>query len=269
MDRKDPMDHESSDLIASVRALSVAARRHPDSHPDHDDLIAYHERTLQAAEAEDVEEHLALCPDCARNALDLTALLEPDPLKDDDTPESDWPALREALEKEGLLGESLMTRWQSVARALRSPRFAYAVAAVFFVAAMMQWVWLAGIRPVPPQADIALVDLFPDDSTGFRDESGSQPITGTGPEDHFVLILNVFDPRTFPHYRIDILDPENAPIWSSDVAEASPEGNFTVLVSRKHLPAERYRIRLYGIEDTHPEPLADYTLRLKAPQKID
>lgn len=261
-----PIDH-ADDLRACVRALTADARRAPEAHPSADELVRYHERTLGPEEADGVRDHLALCPECARRGLDLAGFLAAE-LGDEDLADHagppDWDAMRQVLVREGLLDAR-----RSAFEGIRSPRLAYAMAALFFAASVALALWLAMVHRtldelIQPRANVQLVDLFADSATQ-RDQSLASPATAVGSGDSLLLILNFHDPGSYAGYRVEITHPDGRVIWSSDALERSPDGNFTVLVSRRRLAAERYLVRLYGTDGSRKHPLADYTLLLQPP----
>ena len=75
------MDDEEI-LTRAARAVAAEARSEP-GHPPPDALLAYHEETLDAKAREEVQEHLAACPDCARVIVDLAAFPEVELVRDD------------------------------------------------------------------------------------------------------------------------------------------------------------------------------------------
>ena len=66
------MDDEEI-LTRAARAVAAEIRSEP-GHPPPDALLAYHEETLDAKAREEVQEHLAACPDCARVIVDPSAV---------------------------------------------------------------------------------------------------------------------------------------------------------------------------------------------------
>ena len=58
-----------------------------DTHPDADELVAYHEGTLRAADAQRIQDHLVACRECAALVADLERLGDPEFGADEDIPE--------------------------------------------------------------------------------------------------------------------------------------------------------------------------------------
>ncbi|HYU33933.1 MAG TPA: zf-HC2 domain-containing protein, partial [Thermoanaerobaculia bacterium] len=63
--------HGERDLTAAVRDLAAALERGLGDHPAPGELLDFVAGDLSEAERERIEEHLALCRECARTALEL------------------------------------------------------------------------------------------------------------------------------------------------------------------------------------------------------
>ena len=273
--KPDIANPDNAELEAAVRALGAEARRSRDDHPSTEEVVEYHARALPADRAESIREHFAICPDCAQMGLDLAALAQSQSSAPEEEGRVDehWVATREALDREGLLAPTLSEVSPAAPHGVRSSRAAYAMAALFMGATALLVLWLVMVYasnsgPDEPRANVQLVDLFPD-GTGFQRAEGSpQPAASVGPEDFFVLILNGVRPGPYSEYQVEVLDlghGEGEVVWSSGRLIRSSAGDFTLMASRQQLPAERYLLRLYGVEGTLRDPLAHYTLRLESP----
>lgn len=64
-----------------LRAL--AAERQSIGHPGPELLVAYHEQGLEPEEREVLQDHLAVCPECAHAVLDMATFPEVEPMGDD------------------------------------------------------------------------------------------------------------------------------------------------------------------------------------------
>ncbi len=275
-------------LLAAVRSWSAEARAGEAAHPTSDVLLAYHERELGGTEAEGVREHLAVCAECAQRALDLEPLsrraLADGAAEGSATAAEAWQSTRRAFASEGLLGAADApppvaehAPWRS-RQWLFGPRLAYAAAAVFCLTTVGLSLRLADARRAlseleGPRANVLLVDLQPLGAGPQRAEGSPPPQVAAAGED-LVLILHLLDPGSYARYRVEAFpspaigakpDPEERPAWSTDSLRRSPEGDFTVLLPRRLPAAGDVRIRLYGMDGTRPELLAEYDLRFAAP----
>lgn len=83
-----------------------AAEERPGDHPTPETLVEYHAGDLPAAGGEEVREHLASCPDCARLILDLETFgteAEDLPRVPEGQMDEDWESLRERVRRDGEL----------------------------------------------------------------------------------------------------------------------------------------------------------------------
>ena len=287
----DIMDHEAQQL-AAVRALSAEARRDLETHPSSDEILDYHRQALSAGPAESLRDHLAICPDCARRALDLAALSQPELFLEDGEPPAEtaaaqWRAVRDRLDQEGLLtagaarsGEperSVVTAFPGVKHNLfGSVLFAYATAALFFLVSLVTsaWLFLELRRAAGPRAGPQLVDLQPVEVIQ-RDGAvaPAPPIDGRADS---VLILSVssVDPARLDlgpdgrpaggGYRAEIVDlrhPQRPVVWSHDHLELT-ENICTIGLPGRALAAGAYGIRLYTAGG---ESLAEYRCEVEGP----
>ena len=58
-------------LKAAARAVMATSLSRSGSHPAPDELVSYHAGQLDDDEREQILRHLAICPECARAALDI------------------------------------------------------------------------------------------------------------------------------------------------------------------------------------------------------
>ncbi len=274
----DPRNVDRSDpVIAAVREWSAEARTRETAHPTPDVLLAYHHRQLADAEAEALREHLALCTECARRALDLAALsgreLPEGEARSSARAADAWPGTRRALAAEGLLRASHpapveASRFRRLS--LFGPRLAYAAAAVFLLTSVGLSLRLAEAGRTlaeleQARANVVLVDLHPL-AAGAQRADDLPPPRAAAAGEYLVLILHLLDPGTFDRYRAQILDQEGRTVWSTESLRRTPETDFTVLLPRRLLAGGRYRVRLHGLDGERAELLAEYDLRLAQPR---
>ncbi len=258
------MEPEDSELAATVRALNAEARRGSQSHPDSDEILAYFERELSTGAAESLRDHLAVCPDCARRALDLAALSQPDLFLEQDPPARSGGPERSVVAdfpraKHNILG---------------SVRFAYATAALFFLTSVALSVWLGMqlTRASAPRAGPRLTDFLPAEVV-HRDGAiaPTRPIDA-GADNVLILSVSSVDPAKLDlaadglpasaGYRAEIVDrrhPERPVVWSRDDLELI-DSDCTIWMPRRSLEPGAYGIRLYAPSG---ERLAEYELEVE------
>lgn len=248
------MDTHQGDIRSSLRGLADRQRESLDGHPGPEILLAYHEGELDPGEAERVQDHLALCPDCTRVILEMAELAGVEP----------------SLEGQ-LSGEEMARLWPTVQSRLSAerpaaPRWPLALAAALLLAVVGLSVWALSLREAnrrlsQPRVNVTLQDLVPLAEERLREGAGTEtPRLRQGGS--AVLVLNLADLRPFSRYRIDIVGPDGRVLWSSEEPARSSRGNFTVELQPGFLPAGRYRVHLLGLEDGREELLAEYRLEI-------
>lgn len=285
------MNSESKDrgtlhLRPVLRASQAALRRDLAEHPSSETLLEYHEGALAEVEAEALRDHLALCGECARRALDLAAFAEPDASAAEASPGdasgSGWKGMRAALEEEELLGGRIV-QLRPPARPRRSPRLTYALAAaavLFAAATLTLTLELRSIREASapaaeistrrdgPRVGVRLIDLFPEGSAPPRSASPDgellSPEAGGDDPERYVFILNLLDPGERSRYRVEIVGDGGEPVFKSPPFSPSPSGELTLELSRRQLPEGRPRILLYAVEEEGEELVATYAFPLDA-----
>ncbi len=259
------MEENPNALEASFRTLIAEARNAAPTHPSAEELDDYRFGDLSPEERERIQDHLAVCRQCVGTRRDFQALPDAPPIHQRHRASEEemaalWERIREAS---GLaLAPSLFQRFTTM---LASPRFAYAMAAVFCLAAVVLALRIVSLRQTPldrqPRGGVFLSDLIPREV--ILREEGNEDTTRVPPwSDRFLWILNLNDPRAFPGYRAEIADADGRTLWRSQALEKSPLGNFAVEIPRHFLPAGRYQITVYGI-DRDPTELATYLVRLE------
>lgn len=66
------MSGERADLHDEMRRLIAEDAPGPDEHPDPEELVDYHERRLSGPRADELQEHIAACPECASLVLEYS-----------------------------------------------------------------------------------------------------------------------------------------------------------------------------------------------------
>lgn len=243
-----------------VREIGLKAGEHPAP----EQLFEYQEGLLTGKEEAEVQDHLALCPDCARMVLELSGTVEPElpevaPALSEERMSVLWPGLRRRLP---LPPQPRVARWRRSFELIALP-----LAASFLVATLAAsfWVWSL-IREnrllARPRVNVAVRDLVPlGDQEVRREVDGEAGIPREA--EAVLLVLNLADLRPFPTYRAEVLDaPEGKLLWASDVLQRSVHGNFTLQLPLPFPGSGRYRVRLFGVDGGKREPLAEYEVDL-------
>lgn len=238
-------------------------------HPAPERLLEYQEWLLGQAEAEAVQDHLALCPECTRKVLELAGTLPPElpagvaPLSDEQMAEI-WPAIRGRLPLSAPIpletGRPRRQAWRTALPLAASLLLATTLAASYWAGSMLR----ENRRLAEPRVNVAVEDLVPVGQTDVRRERSSRKDVSPQAE-AVLLVLNVADLRPFPAYGAEIREgPQGPVLWSSDRLRRSSRGNFTVQLSRPFPGSGPYRIRLFGIDGDRRELLAEYEADLRA-----
>jgi hypothetical protein len=258
------MDGER-DLKAAVRDLAQAMESGLREHPSHDELHAYAAGALDAAERDRIEDHLALCRDCARTALDLAVLEdeEPEELAEERLPETVLAAEWERLRRAAVPPPPSPFRRRAAAV---SPVLPYALAASLLLAIGLGWRTIRlgeEVRQLSaPRSDVWVADLVPAGSTGPRERGAIEAVHPPSWASRIVLILAFAGPTSYPEYGIELATADGRAIWRRQGLRPGPEGTFTLEVPRAWLPPGSYRIRLTGLRGAVEQEVARYELRV-------
>jgi hypothetical protein len=236
------------DLTASIRELAATLERDLRDHPAPEELQDFLAGDLPADQRERIEEHLALCRDCARVAVELAEI-----------PETDLGKRGELVTEAEI--EAQWKRFQAaVAPARRRPRAIEALAAVLLLALLGLAAWALIREMTQPQTDVAIVDLFPADKRGPEDVVFVSLPPWAG---RIALTLNPAKDLVYPEYRVEIRGPGGRRIWSTRKIQPDEKGTFVVVVPRRLLPEGVYQIHLSG---PGGGPVEDFDLEIGPPQ---
>ena len=233
----------------------------PDAHPDPERLAAYRAGELSPEEEGRVQDHLALCRECAALLLDLDGLAGPgfgagaDPI----AKEAVWQSLRKEIAPQA--------RVIPLRRPVRSsPRWLQALAASLLVATLGLSLWVASLRRTvtelsSPEANAPVLDLY---ASGTRGEGSPAPVL-TVPSNarFFTLILNSAGQRRYERYRVEILRAGGGKVWSDRRIEPSSFGSFSLTLPRRAVGPGDFRVRLFGRSGETEEPIDDYAFRVE------
>ncbi len=259
------MSHKA-DLPTSLRALAEETRR-LEPHPPPEEWTSYHRGDLSPEAAERLQDHLAVCPDCADLVLDLDAFQRIGERQEERTIEPNavaWEALRHRLPAEGRT-PSASPRLREKPWVRRVYSWAPAAVLVLMVAGLSFWVrTLEGTlgRLAEPRLNVPLTDLMPEADARRAGGSFSSTLRVPRGQDRFVVILNIRDPLAHDRYALEIIDSRNRVLWSAPAIERGPDGNLTMELSRRFLPGGEYRVRLNDSGGSRA-PVAQYSLTVQ------
>jgi hypothetical protein len=266
MEEPDELDGEVSEAI---RAFAAEERKGRTPHVLPEDLLAYQEGQLSEEESEAIRDHLEVCPECAGLVLDLARFpeIEPAAAAAGLSEEQRWEALRARLEEEGDLGpaspqgrETPLQRSRPLSGLLAAGLAAACLGLALWVLVLQQR--LAELSR--PAGRIAVSSLVPRETGAERAPEGIEPTAVPAWADRVLLILNLFEPRSYSAYQVEIFDAPDGgeKVWSSRDLHRAADGSFAFEVPRAFLPAGSYRIELSGLAGSRIDPLAVYNLLL-------
>lgn len=286
-------------LEESMATILAAERRRLGRSPTDEELIAFRDRRLPAAESEWVADALAAFPEAARRYLELTAAAPAGTEgAADEGREQRWQAFRERLHREaatapaGAAGERRATAEAAPPatgaatraarpRAVEERRPADPGSARRPLASRRRrWLpWAVGAAAVAGVALVVAIRLLPVPGTGAVVNPlvlTLSPVTGSGPRgavaeevvpaasELVVLRLSAPGLPPRPGYELAVLDAAGRPLWTGRV-ERQAGGYLSVGLPPERLPPGLYRLELRFRAEPAAPPLATYELRLAAP----
>jgi hypothetical protein len=255
------------DPAGPLRAHFQRERDTIDRHPSPEQIVAYHERRLPPGEAEGVREHLAACPDCTAQLLELAALLDAPGAPVSDLSRTDldaaWQRQRARLfpappppvalaEKRGA-GAPLRWAWATAA----SMGLAAALLA-FVVVDQRQTI----ARLAQPRANPPLVNLDPVGSArrGFPDDPELRlPKDG----ERVWVILNPASELDLPAYDVEVAASDGEVILRFEGLRPSEASNFRLEIPAAALAPGEYRILLIARSGGRREAVEEFALKVR------
>ncbi len=230
------------------------------THPAPEELLDYHLGDLAAADRERIQDHLVLCETCSRTVLDLESFPDVEPAREVDRLSqfelaADWKRFRERTSAEPF-------------RPAAQPRFAWALAASLLVAALGLSVWGVRLREQVrelsgPRTDVFVADLVPL-GLEVRGPEAGEVVRVPAWAGRVLLLLNLAGRPSYPEYEVHVLAPAGDAVWSRRGLRPSLDGTFALEVPADLLAGGAHRIRLLGVGDGGPEPVAEYGVRLQS-----
>ena len=250
----------SEELKDAMKELAA-----PGSHPDSGKLAAYHAGELSPEEEGQVQDHLALCRECAALLLDLDGLADPGfgAGADLSGKEAVWQNLREEIAPRMAPQVGIVPLRRPVRS---SPRWLQALAASLLIATLGLSLWVASLRRTvadlsSPEPNAPVLDLY---SSGTRGEGSPAPVlTVSGNARFFTLILNSAGQRRYEGYRVEILRAGGGKVWENREIEPFSFGSFSLTIPRRAVEPGDYRVRLFGRSGATEETIDDYAFRVE------
>jgi hypothetical protein len=246
---------------AAVRSWVEEQRRSLGEHPSFEELLDYRSGRIPYGEAERLQDHLSLCPDCCEYLLSADDFFAKQPSGESFAEvdvEAAWEEFRKRFELEPAESHRSLPSPAFLRRSWQSPRLWRAVAAAFLLALLF--------RPGPPSeptAQVTIIDLLPDGGPVRSSSGAPETVRIPAETERFVFILNRLDPRNYSSYRVTLEDGVLRTIWSADGLQPAQEGSFVLEFPRRSLPVGRCQFRLYGQEGTREALVAVYPVRFE------
>lgn len=239
-----------SDALRSLQPIAIGT-----GHPPLEVLWAYRSGSLDEEAKEEIQEHLATCPDCARALLDLDRFpdLEPtatEPGLSDEDQRQDLGKIRQVLEEE----DQEATMWTT-------PRHSWLLPIAALLAVMV-----AGLLLRTSSLDARIKNLSrpqgrtPSTVLSFgggttrgdgsehvvmtrKDQGLSLHLDGYDAEDHsYTAVFSTTDGKILePRIRIEKTEAQELVIW---FPVAPAEGSYQIELSGDSQPLRTYRFRV-------------------------
>ena len=224
-----------------------------DTHPDADELVAYHEGTLSPAEMQRVQDHLVACRECAALVVDLERLGDPEFGADAEIPEDFEERVWEGVKPEKVVRfpERRRMPWLQP------------LAATLLISTLALSGWVFRLRNQveelsSPQLNAPILDLYPGSTRGEK-----QAVQTVPPDARlFTLVLNLQGRPAFEEYRLEILEGQQVVLQEGGL-KPNPYGSFSVTLSRDLLGPGDFRVRLAGIASGQRQTVEEYALRIE------
>lgn len=142
-------------------------------------------------------------------------------------------------------------------------RPAPALAALFLLATVGLSLWVATLRREVEQLSRPTLDTVVK-TLEFGDETrGIEEVRLSGSARYLVLHLLLTDELgDYQEYRLQVADRRGAPLWQSEVLTLGVVAEYSLVLSRRFLPPDEIRLRLYGLVEGGAELVEEEVLFL-------
>lgn len=236
--------NEPSGWEGPVRAVATELKGERGGHPTPDELLDYHADDLAPEERERIEDHLALCADCARTVLDLGS----------------FPAVEPRREADRLSRPEIALEWQRFAaqlparpparpRRLAAPAWAYATAAVFAAAAVGLGIWAWSLsaaveRLAAPTARLHVADLLSEDAVVRAEGEAETVVQIPRGSERVVLLLNLTTGERLDGIAVEVTGPDGRRVLAQQGLPSTADGAYALDLPAASLVPGAYRIEL-------------------------
>lgn len=289
-DHPRPIDDPRA-LEHAVATAATALRVGTPEHPSPRQLGLYHRGELPATETEPLQDHLALCPECAELLLDLadfgSLATESDSQEWSARANDVWQAIEtsigddrdrgafpgppaQAWRRAPLAAAALLTLAAGLGSwMLLASRGEELAAARRQLAETTEQLALAGERIAAleegsletPQLVVPSHSLFP---PSFLRQGTSAKKLVLPPGAHFFLLeLHTIETASQGDHHLRVLDSEGVEVWAGSGLWRTPAGSFRLALPRRLLASGRYRLELRAPGENAARPLAEYVLELE------
>jgi hypothetical protein len=266
------------DLAKALEAIVTRARSEAGEVPTADELLAYDEGELDAAERARIAAKLEEFPEAAlalENLRDFP-VVQPGPGVTAPTAEETdaaWQAFRrrmgygeqvEALAAEGEVPVEEEVRGRRGTS--RQPWWTWRplgwAAAVVLLAVGLATGWLLGRLHPPPTGNRVVAQLTPEGADPARAGAAENEMRLREGAGGVVLVLLGADVAAEGSYRVRVEGPDGEVVWASPSLEADATGALWLHVPVGYLPAGEYRLVVAGAAEGGE--VAAYSLRVRA-----
>jgi hypothetical protein len=221
-----------------------------------DTAIDYYHGRLDTDSTETIQDHLALCPECAALLLDLESFSQAEA-----SPPADRTAAR--LLAQGITQQLRAERW----------RRATALAASLLVATVLplgilslragRSATVSARQGPPPDANLPNVSLYPRSShrgaeSNRVDLAGSHQLIAIG--------LPTEEPPRAPDFALKLIDSSGRELLMLRGLQPTATGTFNIGLPAVLLQPGRYLLRLASVQRGQLIPLEDYDLVVMTPR---
>lgn len=235
----------------ALRESPAAPAAPTEDHPGPETLFAYHERSLSAAEAERVQEHLVECRECADVVVDFAA----------------FPDLEPPSEEHRLTPVAVRSQWRELQARIAAGRRPWwqrhelllPIAAAFFAAAVGLGIWGWDLRQdlVELQSPRS-VPFFTLSPAAERSRGAARlPVISAATARPVLLLPLAISEDGHPRYSLDVRGPSGRTLVRALEVSPTPDGVVVELPRDLLAPGENV-LEVFGEARGARASLAEY-----------